>query len=185
MFKVENQYEHVIQCSGMFFNADFLTNNQNFLDCVSYSGQIYVNDHMQVTNVNPLRDRLHPIAGSTKTFSNIFAVGDCCLTRINEEKTVLPAKLCAEVVAENIKKESIGNLKLKSHPKNFPCLYAISLGPTQGIFIFNNMVKVNKSAAHSKVEYQQAYMEYFRGTQKGKSSMKKMKMKMRCLLCCA
>jgi NADH dehydrogenase FAD-containing subunit len=106
---------------------------------------------MQVTNVNPLRDKTNPIAGSTKIFSNIFAIGDCCLTRVNEEKTVLPAKLCADVAAENIKRLSLVNFKLKTNPKNFPCLYTISLGPLQGISIYNNYVKMNKGAAEKKI----------------------------------
>jgi pyruvate/2-oxoglutarate dehydrogenase complex dihydrolipoamide dehydrogenase (E3) component len=37
-FRIENQYDYVIKCEGMFFNADFLTNNPNFTDCVSYTG---------------------------------------------------------------------------------------------------------------------------------------------------
>jgi len=38
-----------------------------------------------------------------KVFENIYSVGDCCLTRLNEEKTVVPAKACAEICAYNIK----------------------------------------------------------------------------------
>jgi hypothetical protein len=40
---------------------------------------------------------------------NIFSIGDVCLTSVNEEKTVYPLKVCAEICAENIKRMASGN----------------------------------------------------------------------------
>lgn len=40
--------------------------------------------------------------GQVNVYENIFAVGDVCLTRLNEEKTIIPLKECAKICANNI-----------------------------------------------------------------------------------
>jgi NADH dehydrogenase FAD-containing subunit len=98
-FKDEYKFEHVILCEGYTFRPDYLIGSELFQDCVSARGQIYVNDHMQVTNVNPIVQSQVGATHVAKVFANVFAIGDCCLTRLNEEKTIPPLKECAGIVA--------------------------------------------------------------------------------------
>ena len=112
-----------------------------------------MNDYLQVTNVNPL-EGAEKLKGLKKVYNNIFSVGDCCLTKANEEKTVVPAKTCAEICANNIKSLTEGNAnKMKKIPDKFPCIYGITLGSQKGIYVFNNYTKVNKAAAEMKAAY--------------------------------
>lgn len=46
----------------------------------------------------------------------MFSIGDICLTKVNEEKTVYPLKKCAEICAKNIIKLASGDNKLESIP---------------------------------------------------------------------
>ena len=65
---------------------------KNFSDCLSDKGQIFVNDLGQVTNVNPIGT---PNLTNIKVHRNVFCVGDVNLSRANEEKGVMPAKISA------------------------------------------------------------------------------------------
>lgn len=83
-----------------------------------------------------------------KVFDNIFAIGDCCLTKLNEEKTVLPARMCADICSKNIRLLTSGNKdNLKSLPRRFPCVYGITLGKENGILVINDYAKISKNAA--------------------------------------
>jgi hypothetical protein len=84
----------VIHCEGYQFKTEFMKRNLHFQDCVSLDGQIYVNDFLQVTNKNPLLRPDEPqYMIAEKVFPTIFALGDCCLTRVNEEKSLEPLKI--------------------------------------------------------------------------------------------
>ena len=37
-----------------------------------------------------------------KVFTNIFSLGDVCLTRANEEKSIVPINMLSSIVANNI-----------------------------------------------------------------------------------
>jgi hypothetical protein len=78
-----------------------------------------------------------PGAPAIKVYSNIFAFGDCCLTHVNEEKTVTPIKICAKILANNISTLANDGKALLAIPDKFPCIYDITLGPERGISIFN------------------------------------------------
>jgi hypothetical protein len=87
--------------------------------CVSEKGQIYVNDHLQVVNFNPIGSKLNNMNNSIQSFSyieaednklltpkiynNMFCFGDACLTHLDEEKSIYPIRECAKIVAYNIK----------------------------------------------------------------------------------
>ncbi len=138
---------------GYQFNPGFMKRNNLFSDCVSSKGQIFVNDHLQVTNINPLFDE-NQHKRVMKVFDNIFAIGDCCLTKVNEEKTVLPAKMSADICAKNINLMTDGvKDRLKSLPLRFPCAYGITLGKDKGILIINDYAKISRDAADTKLEY--------------------------------
>jgi NADH dehydrogenase FAD-containing subunit len=119
-----------------------------------------------------------------KVFDNIFAIGDCCLTKLNEEKTVQPAKICAEMCAKNIRLLAQGDKDhLKALPTRFPCIYGITLGKDKGMFIFNDYADVSKTAADEKLEYQTNYVGAFKGSVRNKKTIAKKQRDLNCMMC--
>ena len=47
---------------------------------------------------------------------------------------------------------------MRKIPTKFPFVYGITLGKYHGINVFNNYVNAGKSAADTKMEYQQDYL---------------------------
>jgi len=118
-------------------------NTEEFKDCVSDRGQIFVNRHMQVTNQNPLSEvegKQGMLIKEPRLYPNIFAVGDVCLTFLNEEKAILALKIMAGIVAKNIMALGHGT-RLQEVPNVIPSVYGITLGPENGILIINDFVK--------------------------------------------
>lgn len=76
-----SDYDLVFQCLGQTYQTDFM--NKNFQHCLSDKGQIKVNDFMQVEG-------------------NIYALGDVCLTPLNEDKSVASLKLLSHYLYKNI-----------------------------------------------------------------------------------
>lgn len=69
--EVAKEYDFVIKCIGTHTYTPFFDNDK-FKDCKDHRGRIFVNDHMQVTNVNPL---IHPSKqnlSNAKVFTNIY-----------------------------------------------------------------------------------------------------------------
>mmetsp|Transcript_3303 Transcript_3303/g.2257 ORF Transcript_3303/g.2257 Transcript_3303/m.2257 type:complete len:155 (+) Transcript_3303:643-1107(+) len=148
-FLQKNPYDHVIHCSGYSFATGFM---QGLEDCLNSKGQIMVNRHMQVTNVNPLlpgRDlsKTH----TPRTLKNVFCVGDVCQTALNEEKSIYPLKEMASIAAHNIKALANGQQNLLALPEQMGRIYAITLGPENGMLIINDFVSVGRNAANTKV----------------------------------
>lgn len=52
-FREEEGFDYVVHCEGYTYRTEFM--HINFKDCIlNETGQIFVNDHMQLTNKNPL-----------------------------------------------------------------------------------------------------------------------------------
>jgi NADH dehydrogenase FAD-containing subunit len=64
-------YDLVIKCIGYKFKTDFL--KKNYPSCLAANGQIYVNDLMQLSGIDPLDD---PLVPGVKP--NIYVLGDNC-----------------------------------------------------------------------------------------------------------
>ena len=58
---------------------------------------------MQVTNINPTLPKKDVKNKSEISLNNIFAIGDVCLTRINEAKSVIPINMMVDALASNIR----------------------------------------------------------------------------------
>lgn len=119
-------YDYVIKCIGLKFRTDFM--KLNFPQALSPRGQIYVNDLMQISGVDP---RKNPYAPALK--ENIFCLGDCCLTSLNEEKTIATLCYLSEYVRKNIMQHAAGRRPSHQLPKEIPTYALITLGPTFGI----------------------------------------------------
>ncbi len=77
-----------------------------------------------------------------KVYENIFCYGDACLTKHNEEKTVVALKFCTEIVTHNI--GVLGNARpktgLKRITSKLPLIYGLCLGTDYGIMVMNDFV---------------------------------------------
>jgi hypothetical protein len=61
-----------------------------------------VNSFLQVTNVNPLNEEDSKFK-IVKVYSNIFSIGDVCLSRANEPKAVVPLYTYVPILVNNLK----------------------------------------------------------------------------------
>ncbi|CDW86381.1 pyridine nucleotide-disulphide oxidoreductase family protein [Stylonychia lemnae] len=201
-FNQTHKFEHVIYCQGSSYNTQFMQNSpmRQLSECVNSKGRIFVNDYLQVTNINPLQrpeSNLSLIALSQKkttmqhtedldksqevqellrqvVFENIFCIGDVAQTSLNEEKTVYPLKQCANICAQNIITLTDCNdskKQLKALPPRFDGVYQISLGPEDGFMIINNFVITGKRQSITKESYQNLYMQKYRGDEKAKKQI--------------
>lgn len=85
-------------------------------------------------------------------------MGDCTLTRNNEEKTIIPLKECAQICANNILFSSKLASRIMELPLKFDFVYSITLGPDMGILIKNNYCKITRKAADEKIALRDAYL---------------------------
>ena len=67
--QANKNYDLVVECFGYKFRTDFM--RKNFAKSLAPNGQIYVNDLLQVSGVDPSYE---PFAPALK--DNIFALGD-------------------------------------------------------------------------------------------------------------
>ena len=56
-FNEIHKFDHVIICPGAYFNPSFMINSplKSLSECVNEKGRIFVNDYLQVTNINPFQ----------------------------------------------------------------------------------------------------------------------------------
>lgn len=99
---------------------------------------------MQVTNVNPTSKGDTSRPSHIKTFPNVFALGDVCLTIADEEKSVLPINFMAKELAHNIRVLSESADKpdepLRAIPDTIHRVYFVPFGFNDGIGVWNEFV---------------------------------------------
>lgn len=116
-------FDLVYDCTGNHFPIEDNILNKNFLNYRDERGRVRVNEFFQICD-----EKYHPI-------KHIFAVGDCCITRANEEKNISNLRNTAEIVAHNLKelaKKGVdGPVKFKkfvTDSKDVKMMALISLG---------------------------------------------------------
>jgi len=77
----ENEFDAVFICSGQTYHSEFL--KENFAKSIAPNGQIFVNNHLQITGSDPTGNGDLPALKE-----NVFALGDINKTSINEEKAI-------------------------------------------------------------------------------------------------
>jgi thioredoxin reductase len=83
-----SQYDCILDCRGFKYVGPSQYLQGDLAACVDkLTGQILVNDCGQVTNMHPLTKVGQP--PSPTVHSNIFSMGDVCLTHANEMKTIV------------------------------------------------------------------------------------------------
>ena len=133
----------VIECFGYKFHTDFM--KKNFAQSLAPNGQIFVNDLLQVSGVDPSYE---PHAPALK--ENIFALGDVNLTSLKEEKDIMNINHMTPYVVQNIfdlanKRRPSGQL-----PNSLPFTSFISLGPNYALQMINGMIKLDPKAGSMK-----------------------------------
>jgi NADH dehydrogenase FAD-containing subunit len=124
----------VIHCTGQTFNADYL--KANFASAVSNKGQVNVNNNFQITGTDPVKS-----GGSSAALKeNVFAFGDCTLTSLNEEKSIVSIKFMASIVVNNILALAEGKKISETIPRALSFVAMVSMGPTYAIQVLNGMV---------------------------------------------
>lgn len=118
-----------------------------------------MNDSFQVINHDPNRAS----DASEKVYENIYCVGDICQTSRNEEKSVFPLRLCADVAASNIIKHAGGNPNYRKMPSSFPKVAFITLGTENGVMIMGDNVQMGKFVSDGKTGFQESQMKQYNG----------------------
>lgn len=91
-------------------------------------------------------------------------MGDVNISQANEEKTIVPLKISAEICAMNILSLAKGlTKKLNKIPKKFPLIATVSLGPETGIMIINGYVKMGEDVAEFKADIFKNTIDAFKG----------------------
>jgi hypothetical protein len=112
-------------------------------DCVDpKTGQIWVNDLLQVQNHSPL-DQGDPLI-DLKCYPHIFCVGDVSLTPADEDKAIVPIHLMTSLLSQNmIQTLETRAPRLRRLSGVLPAVYMINFG-TQGagVVVCNDFVLV-------------------------------------------
>ena len=175
------QYDLVINCSGFKYRSEFM--NRNFKQCISPSGEIYVNSHMQITNVDPTTN-----PNSRAAADNIFCLGDAAKTRLQNAKTILTLRSLAPYIYRNIVRLSQGQSVNVAIPSSLPTLCLCSLGPDFALFIMNGMVMLNPTMGQKKNEMHRDTVAAFTGDHKkyteGIKQLNGIRSMLSCITCC-
>lgn len=115
-------------------NSSFLENS-TFRGSIAHNGAIKVNSFMQVT---PSR--------------NVFALGDCCVTPLHEEKGLFSIAQLGKVVLTNLVNKQDGE-RLISVPPRTELMQELSIGREDGLMVLNwKLVKTGAKVAKTKDE---------------------------------
>ena len=165
-FAEANGYELVINCKGQTYKSDFM--RTHFASSIAPSGEIYINDQMQVTDVDP---RKHGIAPPVK--ENVFCVGDISFSSLNEEKNIHNAFILVPTAIQNILDHASGKRPQRSIPSSIPTINMISLGSVYGISVMNGLVKLDKEVGTRKSGFIRHLPAIYRGDEVLRAEQKK------------
>jgi NADH dehydrogenase FAD-containing subunit len=158
-FAEANGYDHVILCKGQTYKSDFM--KANFASSVAPSGEIYINDQMQVTDVDPRKQGIAP-----PVKDNIFCVGDISYSSLNEEKNIHNAFFLVPTAVQNVIDHASGKRPLHSIPSSIPTINMISLGSVYGIRVMNGLVKLDSKLGERKSGFIRHLPQIYRGDEK-------------------
>ena len=172
-------YDMVIMSIGATYSSDYM--RANFHECLSSKGQIFVNDFLQVTNQNPLSSQRE----DSQVYNNIFSLGDVNLSRLNEEKAIIPLKFSVDILGNNILCMANDRFdRLQTLPRQFPGVYSLTLGPNDGIMVLNSFSTRTGQASQMKLELMQNNTLAFGGNQAAINSQMTPIKQLKCMLGC-
>lgn len=160
---LSKEYDFTIKCMGTQVYTPYL--DKSFKDCKDAKGRIYVNDHLQITNVN---HQLHPSKRPTKgvkVYKNIFCHGDACLTSMNEWKTATAMLGTTGVLVANLAEMCKPSPNLKSIDLVTDNISSVYTAKDYGVVVTNDAVDENPGILGMKTYIYQTYMNYFKGNE--------------------
>ncbi|TNV78795.1 hypothetical protein FGO68_gene804 [Halteria grandinella] len=126
-------YDEVIDCTGFKYTSSGGPSSYlqgDLSSCISpQTGQILVNSYLQLSS-------------PSQSFSNIFSLGDVCLTPSNEEKAIVPIHILSSFLSANLHSLITNNgSNLQPIPAVIPRVYMINFGTRgAGVVVFNEFV---------------------------------------------
>ena len=91
---------------------------------------------------------------------NVFALGDACLTPMNEVKAISSIYQYVDIIAHNIEKVCKNHTDYKAMPRSIHRLSLVPIGKNNGFFLFNKMA-IEKNDAHTmKLEMQDNFVGF-------------------------
>ena len=163
--QLASEYDFAWNCFGLQFYTPFL--DAHFKDCKDKRGRIFVNEHYQVTNVNPCELPEEGKAPEPRTLSNIFCYGDAALTRMNEIKVVPSITFTVPILANNLIESGKENPKFMSMDYGITQLSRIFFGFDQGVLVANDKAKIVPDVLQTKIDVQDAYLSFFKNKPDG------------------
>jgi hypothetical protein len=94
---------------------------------------------------------------------NVFALGDACLTPMNELKTISSILQYVDIIAYNIEKVCKNHTDYKAMPPSIHKISLVPIGKNYGFFLFNKMAVEKNDANTIKLEQQDNYLGFMRG----------------------
>ena len=160
-------WDVVIPCSGFEYPGPKIFFQGALAECIDKkTGQIFVNNKMQVTNKHPLTDKGQP--GSPTVHENIFCMGDVCFTPMNEVKSIVSMLQYLHVPVQNVYAKALGQPLPMQLPGAVNLLQMIPMGKNQGLFKFNKMQKTDRSCFVQK----ETIVKYEIGDRKGDQKLR-------------
>jgi len=180
--KLEEDYDYVISCVGLYFHSEFL--NKNFQSFKNERGQIYVNKYYQVTNINPCELEKNEHVPNEKILNNIFCYGDAALTRMNEAKNVPAIREGSYVVAHNIKQLEKESPKLKEMPYAVNMISAVYYDKWSGSLTTNKCSFFNCCIFNNKKAFEGFYFCLMKNKACGKCNWSNYNCQLNYMGCC-
>jgi NADH dehydrogenase FAD-containing subunit len=91
---------------------------------------------------------------------NVFALGDACLTPMNEVKAISSIYQYVDIIAHNIEKVCKNHTDYKAMPRSIHRLSLVPIGKNYGFFLFNKMA-IEKNDAHTmKLEMEENFVGF-------------------------
>ncbi|CAI2371185.1 unnamed protein product [Moneuplotes crassus] len=156
--ELAKEYDFVLNCVGTRVATPFM--DKHYSDFKGDRGHIFVNEFHQVTNVNPLTGKS---SGSTEVLDNVFAFGDCSLSKLNETKNVPAATVGALTVANNLIQSIDGDKKdFRTIPEHNFFISGVYFDDTAGVIVMGPDTIMNPKLYEEKKGYFPPYISFLR-----------------------
>lgn len=164
--ELAKEYDYVLNCVGTKVITPFM--DKNYSSFKGDRGHIFINEYYQVTNVDPLTGRTK---GSKQVLDNVFAFGDCSLSKLNEPKNVPAAVTGALMVANNLIKSIDGDTKdFKTVPEQNFFISGVYFDDTAGAFVMGPDTNLNPNLYEDKKGYEHPYFTFLRDEPEGQKN---------------
>ena len=174
-------YDFTLICIGTKFYTPYFDNDK-FSDWKDARGRIFVNDHLQVTNLNPLVKPDPQI--NKKVYKNIFCHGDACVTKMNEAKNVPALMYTAEILAYNLKQTYKAMPRFKSVDVMCDNASSVYLSGNDGVLVLNGFTKIDQNILNMKKQVQEAFVKYIKDERNGRKGFIDYIKQKNCMFCC-